>query len=133
MSARVHHVAIRVHEMATARRFFEDVFGLGFGGEVEQDALGVRTVLSPEGVELVAPLDSDSPLAGTLAKHGEGLNLLSFEVDDLDAVADRLERRGGRFASRVTVPGGEVAFVSPRQAFGVLLQVYQRIDGPQPS
>lgn len=44
--------------------------------------------------ELIEPLDDRSVYAEYLAKHGEGLHHIAFDVDDFDLVSQRLESKG---------------------------------------
>lgn len=68
-------------------------------------------------VELIMPTDDSSPIAGPLEKRGEGIHTIAFSVDNrAETVAD-LESK------QVRVIGG--AFVHPRSAHGVLLQLTQ--------
>jgi hypothetical protein len=60
---------------------------------------GVRNVLHALGdtfVELVTPLSDDVPAARHLARHGDGVFMLVFQVGDLGAARARVDRLGVR-------------------------------------
>lgn len=45
-------------------------------------------------IELLEPLGDDSPITNFLKKTGGGLHHLCFEVDDIDAMANELAKKG---------------------------------------
>jgi methylmalonyl-CoA/ethylmalonyl-CoA epimerase len=62
-------------------------------------------------------------------KHGEGLHHLSVEVDNLDPLVEHLKRDGVRVVDEQKYPSGSAtAFISPRSAFGALIQFWQVPD-----
>ncbi len=68
-------------------------------------------------LELISPTEDDSPLAGPLAKLGDGIHTIAFAVDDQNATAAKLDEKGVR-----TIGG---AFIHPSAANGVLVQLSQ--------
>ncbi len=68
-------------------------------------------------LELITPTEDDSPLAGPLAKKGDGIHTVAFTVDDQKETAAKLEEKG------VRVIGG--IFVHPAEANGVMVQLSQ--------
>jgi methylmalonyl-CoA/ethylmalonyl-CoA epimerase len=91
---RIHHVNLLVHDLDAAVARY--TVALGIDDWVYGDLAGraVRTARFRAGeswVVLVQPTDPDGAPGRYLAEHGEGLFLLSFGVDDLDAALARLE------------------------------------------
>jgi hypothetical protein len=68
-------------------------------------------------LELITPTKDDSPLAGPLAKKGDGIHTIAFAVDDQQKTATELDGKG------VRVIGG--TFVHPAEANGVMVQLSQ--------
>lgn len=61
-----------------------------------------------------------------IEKRGEGIHHFSIEVDDLEAMVGPMERDGLRIVDRFDAGDGEkTAFISPRSAFGMLVQFWQ--------
>lgn len=61
-----------------------------------------------------------------LERRGEGLHHLSIDIDDLDPYLAELEADGVRVVDRFDLGNGwKTAFISPRSAFGVLIQFWQ--------
>jgi methylmalonyl-CoA/ethylmalonyl-CoA epimerase len=80
-------------------------------------------------VELLEPTDTESGVARFLAERGRAtLHHLCFEVVDLKATLDRLAREGVELVDRSPRQGaeGQVAFLHPRAAGGVLVELLQR-------
>lgn len=95
MSLRLDHVAIAVRDTEASLRFFRDELGLPVVAvdEPPPPAPPVRLTYLGAGetlLQLVEPLDDDSPLAAWLAEHGEGLHHLCFGTSDVTAEIRRL-------------------------------------------
>ena len=61
-----------------------------------------------------------------IERRGEGLHHISIDVDDLDAYVAQLEADGVRVVDRRELRDGiKTAFISPRSAFGTLIQLWQ--------
>lgn len=124
---RIDHVGIVVKDLDEAKKTFEHHYGFsadpGRGGEVP--ALGIKNAFLPIGdaaLELIQPLGGEGPVAKFANERGEGMFLLSIEVDDLEAAVKHLREAG----ARVGDPANGVAFVSTRSTHGVNLQLIQR-------
>jgi methylmalonyl-CoA/ethylmalonyl-CoA epimerase len=79
-------------------------------------------------VELVQPNDAESGLGKFLAKRGEGIHHICFEVDDIEAAMRRLKANGAQLIDetpRVNANGMRYAFIHPKSAHGVLIELYQ--------
>ena len=64
-----------------------------------------------------------------IEKHGEGMHHLSIEVNHLAPVLAALKADGVRVVDEQSFPGGAMtAFISPRAAFGTLIQFWQVPD-----
>jgi methylmalonyl-CoA/ethylmalonyl-CoA epimerase len=95
MLKRLHHINLLVRDLSAAVRRYREVFQIADFRLEELPHRGVRTARFPVGeswVVLVEPTDPDSVPGRHLARHGEGLFLLSFEVADA-GVVDALDAR----------------------------------------
>jgi len=98
---------------------------------LEEEGLKIAHLQLPGGVslELVAPLSSRSVIAKFIAKKGEGLHHLCFEVEDIQRLGKELEQKGKSFlpgyprhGSRQTI----IAFLHPQAWSGVLVEVMEK-------
>jgi methylmalonyl-CoA epimerase len=97
---------------------------------------GVEAVLLDVGenhVELLRPLDGDSPVGRFLSKRGPGLHHVAYQVTDVQATLDTLRDRGLRLIDeepRTGIRGSRVAFLHPESSGGVLTEIVQPSEGP---
>lgn len=127
----IDHVALVVRDTATALRLYVDVLGLRAGPTEDLPAENVKATFL-EGanarIEILEPLPGDSGVARFLEKRGEGLHHLCLIVPDLPATLRTLEEAGYQLIDqqpRRNAHGRLIAFVHPRSAQGVLIELYQ--------
>src|SRR5262245_65030492 len=124
---KVDHLGIAVPSLAEAVRAYE---ALGFAVEASHDVPTekVRTAFLPIGethLELLEPTDPTSVIAKFLEKRS-GLHHVCVLVDDIEASLEALKARGVALIDetpRVGAGGCRVAFVHPKAAGGVLLEL----------
>lgn len=83
---RLDHVAVLVRSTDDALRFYRDRLGLAVHSSEEVPSPHVRLTYLDTGnayLQLVEPLDPESPLGEWLEEHGEGLHHICFGVDDV--------------------------------------------------
>ena len=133
ISAReLHHVAVAVPSLAEVIPFYRDVLGY----HVDEPRLiadqRVRVAFAThEGsrVELLEPADGESGVARFVAERGRPtLHHLCFVVDDLPGTLVRLADEGVELVDHTPRRGveGLVAFLHPRAANGVLVELIDR-------
>ncbi len=131
MINRINHVAIVVEDLDAALRFWRDALGLPLSKTEENPGENVDIAFLPLGeseIELLQPTDPDSGIGKYLAKKGQGIHHLCVEVDDIEAVIARLVGHGVEMineAPRVREEGTRYAFVHPKSAGGVLVELYE--------
>jgi GTPase len=126
------HVGVAVRRVDERLPLWRDLLGLPLAGREEVPGEGVRVAFLPAGrtrVELVEPVRDDATIAKHIARRGEGVHHLCFEVGDLDAAVARLRAAGIEFAGeagRSGAEGARVAFLHPRSTGGVLIELRAR-------
>lgn len=127
--ARIAHIGIAVPSIAAALPFYRDILGLvPVEPEQADGATIVALALGEAAVELLEPLQDDSPIARFLARRGPGIHHLCFRVPDLDAALARCREVGYQLiddAPRVGAHGRRIAFVHPKSTAGVLYELTQ--------
>lgn len=130
---RLDHIGIAVKSLAEGRRFYE-ALGLAAESEEEVPEQGVRVAFLPVGegrLELLEPTSHASPIARHLEKRGPGLHHICLEVSDIRQTMADLRAQGFTMVSDDPQRGAHgclVAFVHPRSAGGVLLELSQSAD-----
>jgi methylmalonyl-CoA epimerase len=79
-------------------------------------------------IELLQPTGDDTPVGRFLAKRGEGLHHVAYEVRDIQGHLDRLRAEGVELIDEVPRPGLfglQVAFIHPEAAFGCLIELVE--------
>jgi methylmalonyl-CoA epimerase len=73
-------------------------------------------------------------IAAFLRRRGEGLHHLSYEIDNIEPMVATLKHDGVRVVDEHTFADGQkTAFISPRSAFGVLIQLWQPLNYDVPT
>jgi methylmalonyl-CoA epimerase len=135
MITRIDHIGIAVSSINDALAFFEQALGVRLDHIGEEEGGRTKVAFLPVGlsdVELVESQDPDSGLSKFLAKRGEGVHHICFEVSDIEAALSRLKENGAQMIDetpRINSNGMKYAFVHPKSAHGVLIELYQK---PQP-
>jgi methylmalonyl-CoA/ethylmalonyl-CoA epimerase len=132
---RIHHVAVVVRSLEAALPFWRDVLGLPLERVADIASDAVRIAFLPVGearIELVEPTDATTGVARYLAKHGEGVHHLCFEVPNVAEALTRLAIEGIELIDTAPRRGAEgpVAFLHPRSCHGVLVELIEAPGGP---
>lgn len=134
---RLHHVGVAVNSVDETVNALGRIIGLSFDETQSVDAQQVKISYSNgEGaaLELVEATSDkspiypilDHPIRAFIAKHGEGMHHLCFEVDGLDALLSELAREGIETVGGGVLEGshdGRVAFLNPDNCAGLLIEL----------
>lgn len=135
MLNRIYHLGYAVEDIEAASRFYAENFGATPGEPEAVEDQGIVATMFRVGeskIELVQPTRPDSPVGKFLAKRGEGVHHVAFEVEDLQEALAELKRNGVELIDeepRQGVGGTRIAFVHPKGAFGVLTELVELPDG----
>ncbi|MFL7893796.1 MAG: methylmalonyl-CoA epimerase [Anaerolineales bacterium] len=129
---KINHIAIVVDHIEDSLSLW-NILGLESGGIRDVPQHESRVAFLPLGdleIELVEPTSDSSGIARYLAKHGPGLHHICIEVEDIDGVLATLEEKGidliyGKPQS--SDDGRKYAFIHPKSANGVLVELYEDI------
>lgn len=135
---RLHHVGVAVESIEAALRFYGDTLGLRVVDRLELADRALKVVFVQAGntlIELLEPTRAEANVARFLERRGPGLHHLCFGTPDIDAHLRDLKERGVDLIDEVARPGahGQVAFIQPGAAHGVLVELIQegRLSGPE--
>ena len=133
MEARgIHHLGVAVEDLDEALSTYERLFGarLEHRARVPEQGVEAAAVRVGDGrVELLEPLEEDTPVGRFLAKRGPGMHHVAYEVEDVQTAVTRLTEAGAEMideAPREGLFGLQVAFVHPDSVHGVLAEVVAR-------
>ena len=134
---KIDHIGIAVKSLSEAIPIWTALLGRNVSGEEEVPAEMVRVAFFGDGpgrVELLEPTEPDSPIARHLEKRGAGIHHVCLSVPDLDIALVRAEAAGLEALPpriRTGAGGDRVAFLHPRAAGGVLIELIEAADAAQ--
>ncbi len=130
---KIDHIGVAVESISQALQFYQDTLGLKLEGEEVVAEQRVRTAFLPTGdteIELLESLDPEGPIGKFIEKKGEGIHHIAWEVEDIEAALQELAAKGVRLIDRQPRPGAggkRIAFIHPKDSFGVLVELCQKV------
>jgi methylmalonyl-CoA epimerase len=128
---KIDHIGIAVKDLASVLAFYQDALGLENTGFEVVEEQGVRVAFLPVGesrVELLEPLNEESPIAKFISKRGEGIHHICLNVDSVSQTLGEMQERGLQLIDKEPRLGADdklVAFVHPKASSGVLIELSQ--------
>ena len=133
MITRIDHIGIAVNNIEEALKVYRDALGLEVTHIADEPEQRVKVAFLPRGgseIELLEPYPGDGPVRKFMEKRGEGIHHVCLEVDDIEAALARLAEQGVQLIDttpRLNSRGQKIAFIHPKGAHGVLLELYQYV------
>jgi methylmalonyl-CoA/ethylmalonyl-CoA epimerase len=130
---KVDHIGVAVNSIEASLKFFANTLGLKLEGQETVAEQKVTTAFLPVGdteVELLQSTAPDGPIAGFIEKKGEGVQHVAFLVDNIEEALKELEAKGIRLIDKVPrmgAGGKKIAFVHPKDTYGVLVELCQKV------
>jgi hypothetical protein len=131
---RFKHYTVAVHDLDEAVANHQSRFGMQPIGERAFNGIG-RFDFQPMGYDgnvllhLIQPQTDESPIAKLMKErvnpfnpHGEGIYLLAYDCDDVEAFCQQIEANGGRVNR---APNTTNAWVHPTSSDFVLMELFQ--------
>lgn len=125
---KIDHICIAVRNLDEARKVWEPMLGKSAPDDAyidEPEKIRVaRYWVGEVGFELMESTTPDGDVAKFIEKRGEGVMLVSFNVDDTRAAMGELQQAGYPFIGGARpFRDCEFAFVHPKKMNGVLLEI----------
>lgn len=133
MINKIEHIGIAVKSLKDSNKLFESLFGKSHYKIESVESEGVNTSffkLGESKIELLEATNGDGPIAKFIAKKGEGIHHIAFDVDDIEAEIERLKKEGFIVLNEKPKKGADnklVAFMHPKSTNGVLIELCQEI------
>lgn len=131
MLGKIEHVALAVEDLDAAVEHYARTWGLEVEHRERVDDQGVEEAMLPLGdsyLQLLGPTGPDTTVGKFIARRGEGLHHIAYEVDDLPGALAELKEKGVRLIDEEPRLGGRghmVAFVHPAGNHGLLVELIQ--------
>jgi methylmalonyl-CoA/ethylmalonyl-CoA epimerase len=134
MLRRISHLGLAVKDLDAAIKLYEEVFGLPVAHRwvAEADRMEAATFHVGEmEIELMQPLEEDSPVGRFIARRGEGIHHVAYKVDDVAGALHRAREAGVQTIDEEPRAGGDghtrIGFLHPRSTFGVLTELEEDV------
>jgi methylmalonyl-CoA/ethylmalonyl-CoA epimerase len=130
---KIEHIGIAVKDLDLACSLYEKLLNTPCYKKEEVSSEGVNTAFFKTGenkIELLSASHEDSPTAKFIAKKGEGIHHIAFDVEDIYAEMERLKAEGFVLLNELPKPGADhklVCFLHPKGTNGVLVELCQEI------
>ncbi len=125
----VQHIGIAVRDMDASIETFEKLFGVKCGSREKIEASKVEVAFFDLGnahVELVSPVDPESPISRYLDQRGNGIHHICLDVEGIDEWLETLKSKDVRLLDetpREGASGRRVAFINPSSTDGILFEL----------
>ena len=131
---KVEHIGIAVKSLNEASVIYEKLLGTASYKTESVASENVKTTFFKVGenkIELLEATSEDSPIQKFIAKRGEGIHHIAFDVKDIYAEMERLKNEGFVLLNDQPKQGADhklVCFVHPKNTNGVLIELCQNIS-----
>jgi len=128
---KVEHIGIAVKDIKASSSLYETLLGVPCYKTELVSSEAVQTAFFQVGeskIELLSATAENSVIAKFIAKKGEGIHHIAFEVDDIYAEMKRLKSDGFTLLNEEPKKGADnklVCFVHPKGTSGVLIELCQ--------
>ena len=132
---KIEHLGIAVKELAVSIPLFEQLLNTPCYKTEEVASEGVSTAFFQTGdskIELLEATSETSPISKFIAKKGEGIHHVAFEVENIEAEMKRLQALGFELLNEKPKNGADnklVCFLHPKSTNGVLVELCQEKKG----
>ncbi|MFM7645670.1 MAG: methylmalonyl-CoA epimerase [Sphingomonadales bacterium] len=129
----IEHIGIAVNSLSEAIPLYEKLLNTPCYKTEEVENERVNTAFFKTGsgkVELLESTDPNGVIAKFIAKKGQGLHHIAFEVDDIVAEMKRLAQAGFTLLQQEPKKGADnklICFLHPQSTQGVLIEICQEI------
>ena len=125
---KIDHIAIAVNDVEKSAKIYQEALGVdGVEFEtVESEGVKLAIIHLDNGrIELMQPINDESPIKKFLDKKGQGLHHMALQTDNIDGEVERMKGCGIQFLGKIR-PGSEgtkVIFIHPKSLSGVLAEL----------
>jgi methylmalonyl-CoA epimerase len=125
------HVAVVVADLAASEAAYATLgFSVRYRERVEEQGVDIVGMCAGDStIELLKPIDPDSPLVRYLGDKASRLHHFAYRVDDIAAELAALRQKGVRLIDeqpRRGAHGNQIAFLHPSATGGTLVELCQR-------
>jgi methylmalonyl-CoA/ethylmalonyl-CoA epimerase len=131
---KIEHIGIAVSDIEKSNDLFSKLFGKPPYKQEVVESEHVKTSFflnGPNKIELLEATNPESAIAKFIAKKGEGIHHIAFDVSDIYSEINRLKEEGFILINETPKIGADnklVVFLHPKNTNGVLIELCQEIS-----
>ena len=131
MMRKIEHIGIAVSDLEKSKKLFTALLGKDAYKEEVVVSEGVTVSFFQTGeskIELLQATNENSPISKFIAKKGEGIHHIAFDVADIRAKMAELKNLGFELLSDEPKKGADnklICFLHPKHTNGVLVELCQ--------
>jgi len=124
---KIEHIGIAVSNLEDAIKTYTELLNTPCYKTEEVASEGVKTAFFQIGdskIELLEATHDESPIAKFIAKKGQGIHHIAFDVTDIEASMAAYKEKGFQLLNETPKNGADnklVAFIHPKSANGFLV------------
>jgi methylmalonyl-CoA/ethylmalonyl-CoA epimerase len=128
---KIEHLGIAVKSIQESSKIYEKLLGSACYKLEEVESEGVKTAFFQIGeskIELLEATNESSPIAKFIAKKGQGIHHIAFDVTDIQSEINRLQEEGFELIHTTPKGGADnkiIAFLHPKSTDGILVELCQ--------
>ena len=128
---KIEHLGIAVKSLDAAVPLYVQLLNTPCYKQETVATEGVNTAFFQTGqekIELLEATNEDSPIAKFIAKKGQGIHHIAFDVTDIYAEIERLKGEGFELINLTPKSGADnkiIAFLHPKSTDGILVELCQ--------
>ncbi|MED4400119.1 VOC family protein [Metabacillus fastidiosus] len=125
------HVGIAVRSIDDALPFYLNILNGSLEDRYTSDTPGVEVHVAvvrtaDKVIELLEPINKDSPIARFIKQRGKGVHHIAYRVDNLDTAILEASKNGIRFLEdtrRTNLHGRRLIYINPVSTDGTLIEL----------
>jgi len=129
MIKKIEHIGIAVKNLKNSNALFKKLFGKEYYKIESVESEGVSTsffILGETKIELLEATNEESAISKFIAKKGEGIHHIAYEVDNLELEMKRLTSEGFELINKEPKDGADnkrICFLHPKTTNGILIEL----------
>ena len=133
----IDHVGFAVSDLESSLKLYTEQFGFRLiHREINKDmqieeamlVVGEHSSESITKIQLICPLNENSPIDRFLVRHGQGLQQIAYRVKSIDEACRIAEEQGFKLVyprPRLGTMHSKINFIHPKSAGGVLVELVE--------
>ncbi len=127
----INHIGVVVQSNDQSLKFWRDILGIQLDRFEHVPSMNINLAWMPVNqgfIELLEPTTTEgNEYQDFLSSHGPGVHHVCVEVDDIEAMADKLRENHIKIKDDavLSLPGRKLAFLDPTSCDGVVVELYE--------